>query len=195
MTAKNPWTVLSRATVYENRWIRVDHHEVLTPRATPGIYGTIHFKAHAVGVVPVFEDGTTLLVGQHRFPFDAYSWEIPEGGAHEDDLQAACARELAEETGFSARRWEKILEMDLSNSTTDERATAFLAWDLVPGEAAPEETEEIAVRRVPFWDSVAMVERGEIRDAISCAALLRVAGMAWSRRLPGPLSAVLAPER
>ncbi|MGK3862481.1 hypothetical protein, partial [Enterococcus faecium] len=72
---RGPWTILDRRDVYENPWIRVTHHDVLNPAQRPGVYGTIHFKAHAVGVVPIDAQGRTLLVGQHRFPFDSYSWE------------------------------------------------------------------------------------------------------------------------
>jgi len=50
---KNPWTVLSRVTAYENKWIRVEHHEVRSPGGGPGVYGTVHFKNHATGVVPI----------------------------------------------------------------------------------------------------------------------------------------------
>ena len=79
-TKKGPWTILSQKEVYENPWIKLTHHEVLTPAQTPGIYGLIHYKNLAIGVVPVDAEGHTYLVGQYRFPLDAYSWEIPEGG-------------------------------------------------------------------------------------------------------------------
>jgi ADP-ribose pyrophosphatase len=69
----NPWTTLSRSIVYENDWIRVDHHEVLNPTGGPGVYGTVHFKNHAVGIVPIDANGNVVLVGQYRFPVGAYS--------------------------------------------------------------------------------------------------------------------------
>ncbi len=65
---KNPWTVLLRKTVYENDWIRVEHHDVLGPSGGPGVYGTVHFKNQATGVVPIDENGNVILVGQYRFP-------------------------------------------------------------------------------------------------------------------------------
>ena len=70
--------------VYENEWIRVDHHEVLSPAGSPGVYGTVHFKNFATGVVPIDDTGNVILVGQYRFPLGAYSWEIPEGGGRKD---------------------------------------------------------------------------------------------------------------
>ncbi len=179
---KNPWTVLSKTTPYENEWIRVDHQEVLGPAGGPGVYGTVHFKNHATGVVPIDENGNVMLVGQYRFPLGAYSWEIPEGGGRREiPILESVQRELREECGLFAKHWLEILSTDLSNSVTDERSTAFLAWDLSDAPAQPDETEQLQVLRVPFWEAVARVKRGEIRDSISVAALLRVALMAAGR--------------
>jgi 8-oxo-dGTP pyrophosphatase MutT (NUDIX family) len=183
--AGNPWTVLSQATVYENDWIRVDHHEGLNPAGGSGIYGTVHFKSHAIGIVPIDENGNVILVGQYRFPLRAYSWEIPEGGGLlTTPLLESAQRELREETGLTAKRWVEILEMDLSNSVTDERGTMFLAWDLLEGPAQPEKTEQLRIERVSFSEAVERVKRGEIRDSLSVAALLRVALMAMQGELP-----------
>jgi len=192
---KNPWTSLSQATVYENPWIRVDHHEVLNPAGGAGIYGVVHFKAHAVGVVPIDASGDVILVGQYRFPLKTYSWEIPEGGGFPpDSLLDSAKRELREECGLEAQGWLEILGMDLSNSVTDEAGTAFLAWDLTHGPSQPEDTEQLKIIRLPFWECIARVKRGEIRDGVSVAALYRVALMALQGELPAPLSAILSPK-
>lgn len=193
---KDPWTVLSSATVYENDWIRVDHREVRTPSGRPGIYGTVHFKQQATGVVPIDENGNVILVGQYRFPLRAYSWEIPEGGgAHEVHALESAQRELREECGLAAKQWKEILAMDLSNSVTDEHSTAFLAWELFEASGEPDETERLRVARVPFWEAIDRVKRGEIRDAISVAALVRVALMALQNELPEEIAkAIGGPE-
>jgi 8-oxo-dGTP pyrophosphatase MutT (NUDIX family) len=189
---KNPWTVLSQATVYENEWIRVDHHEVLGPSGGPGVYGTVHFKSQATGVVPIDENGNVILAGQYRFPLRAYSWEIPEGGgAHSAAALESAQRELREECSLAAGCWMEILGMDLSNSVSDERGTAFLAWELSEAPAEPDETELLQVTRVPFWEAINRVKRGEIRDAISVAALVRVALMALQGELPEKISKVI----
>lgn len=182
---RNPWTVISQATAYENAWIRVHHHEVLNPAGGPGIYGVVHFKGHAIGIVPVDPHGNIILVGQYRFPLSAYSWEIPQGGGPPSSpILESAQRELREECGVTAKSWFEILGMDLSNSVTDERGTAFLAWDLTEGVAEPEDTEQLQVARVPFWGAVERVKRGEIRDSVTVAALLRVALMSLQNELP-----------
>jgi 8-oxo-dGTP pyrophosphatase MutT (NUDIX family) len=189
---KNPWTVVSREIRYENDWIRVDHHEVRKPTGGPGIYGVVHFKNHALGVVPIDEKGYTILVGQYRFPLGYYSWEIPQGGGLPNKpLVESAQRELREECGVVAKQWLQILGIDLSNSVTNEQGTAFLAWDLTDGIAEPEDTEQLEVLRLPFWEAVKRAETGEIRDGVTVAALFRVALMALQGELPQPLAKVL----
>jgi 8-oxo-dGTP pyrophosphatase MutT (NUDIX family) len=183
--ARNPWTVLETRSIYENPWITVVEHKVLTPRGTPGIYGVVSPKKLALGVVPFTDDGRIVLVGQYRFPLHRFSWEIPEGGGDPDVApQISAARELKEETGYEALGWQEILRLDLSNSVTDECAVAFIAWGLKPGPAAPDETEELSLRQVPFAEALEMVMRGEITDAITVASLLKVQVLAARGALP-----------
>src|SRR5450631_3051070 len=104
--AKNPWTILSEKSIYENAWINVSEFDVINPKGGKGIYGKIHFRKVAVGALPLDEDFNTYLVGQYRFPLNEYSWEIPEGGGEftESPLDTA-KRELLEETGLTAKEW------------------------------------------------------------------------------------------
>lgn len=188
--AVNPWSRLRSRQVYDNAWIRVVEDQVLNPHGNPGIYGTVHFKNLAIGVVPLDRDGCTFLVGQYRYPLGRYSWEIPEGGGAQDvDPLASAERELSEETGLTARRWQRLLEMDLSNSATDEHAICFLAWDLEQGQPHPEDVELLTVRRLPFATALGMVERGEITDAMSVAAILKIQLLALAGQLPDGLLA------
>lgn len=174
--ARGPWTCLTRAVVYENPWIRVQHETVTTPAGTPGIYGLVHFKGRAVGVVPIDHEHHTYLVGQTRYTLNAYSWEIPEGGAQQGESLEDCAlRELEEEVGLKASCLELLGALHLSNSVTDEGAHYFLATDLSAGEQKLDATEDIQVRRLPFSEAVKMALTGEITDAISVTALLRLA--------------------
>lgn len=173
--APNPWQTLTTRNVYENPWIRVEHRDVLNPSGGAGIYGVIHFKNTAIGIVPLDRDGNTWLVGQYRYTLERYCWEIPEGGGPMgiDPLESA-KRELLEETGITAARWTPLLEMHTSNSVTDEYGVAFVAQELSFGEAQPEETEQLQVQRLPFQQVVEMVMQGKITDSLSMIAILKV---------------------
>ena len=173
---QNPWTRLGRETVYENAWIRVYHDRVLRPDGLPGVYGVVHFRHRAVGVVALDHQQRVLLVGQYRYPLEQYSWEIPEGGAPLDEAPLETARrELREETGYVAHKWQELLRAHLSNSATDEEAICFLARSLRAGKPEPEGSEELQMRWVPFEEALQMVFRGEITDGLSVLGLQRVA--------------------
>lgn len=169
-----PWVTLKESTVYENAWIEVSHREVLNPSGNPGVYGKVHFKNLAIGIVPLDEAYNTWLVGQHRYPLDQYSWEIPEGGAPIGTAPLESAkRELREETGLTARYWTELMRLHLSNSVSDEASLVYLARGLHQGEPEPEDSEDLRLRKLPFAEAVDMVMRGEITDAISVAAILK----------------------
>ena len=172
----NPWTTLDSRQVYENPWISVREDQVLRPDGLPGIYGVVHYKYKAIGVLPVDDDGHVWLVGQHRYPFDAYSWEIPEGGGPEDESPETTAlRELREETGLIAGRLEFLGHSHLSNSVSDEVAYLFRATELTRGESEPEGTERLQVRRFDWPTARAMLLQGRITDSMSQIALLHEA--------------------
>jgi 8-oxo-dGTP pyrophosphatase MutT (NUDIX family) len=180
----NPWKIIDQHMVYENPWIRLTEFQVINPKGGNGIYGKVHYKHLAVGVIPLDEDWNTWLVGQYRFPLDLYSWEIPEGGGRmdEDPVEAA-KRELVEETGLVAKEWTKILTMHLSNSVSDEHAVIYLARDLEQHTAAPEETEELVIKKIHFDEVLQMVENGMITDAMSVAAIQQIRLMAYQDKL------------
>ena len=172
----NPWKTESSRTVYSNPWIEVREDAVIRPDGKPGIYGVVHMKNKAIGVVPVDAAGNIYLVGQYRYTLNCYSWEIPEGGCPEgEEPLLAAQRELLEETGLIAHSWQVLGIAHLSNSVTDEEATCYLATDLEQGEAQPEGTEKLEIIRIPFTEALAMVERGEITDALSVLGITRYA--------------------
>jgi 8-oxo-dGTP pyrophosphatase MutT (NUDIX family) len=172
----NPWTTLSGRVLYNNPWISVREDQVIRPDGEMGIYGVVHFKNRAIGVLPVEADGSIWFVGQHRYPLDSYSWEIPEGGGPvEEPPDETARRELIEETGLSADRLELIGTLHLSNSVTDEYGLIYRATGLTLGESNPEGTERLRLRRIPWQEARAMLERGEITDSITVVALLHEA--------------------
>ncbi len=172
----NPWKTLSTRPLYNNPWISVREDQVLNPKGGKGIYGVVHFKNKAIGIIPVDEEGYTWLVGQYRYALEEYCWEIPMGGGPlEIDILESAKRELKEETGFTAARWTMIARIHTSNSVTDEEGIVFLAEGLTPGETAPEETEDLVVRKVHLREAVEMVMDNRITDSISVGGLLKVA--------------------
>ena len=160
---------------YDNPWITVTHRDVTAPTGADGIYGVVHFKHRAVGVVPLDDERRVWLVGQWRYTLDAWSWEIPEGGASGDEAPLEAARrELVEECGLVAARWTPLLEIHTSNSVTDELGRVWLARGLSDAPRAPDDTERLDVRRVPFDEALAMVMDGRITDSLSMAALMKL---------------------
>jgi 8-oxo-dGTP pyrophosphatase MutT (NUDIX family) len=172
----NPWTTVSSQPIYNNAWIAVREDQVIRPDGEPGIYGVVHMNNQAIGVVPMDADGNIYLVGQYRYTLDCYSWEIPEGGGdfNKDVLEEA-QRELIEETGLVAARWELLGRVHLSNSVTDEEAFLYLATELTQREAQPEGTEDLQIRRVPLAKALRMVLASEITDSLSVIGILRCA--------------------
>ena len=172
------WRKLASRTVYENDWMEVREDHVINPGGGENHYGHVHFKNRAVAIIALDEARNTWLVGQQRYTLDAYSWELPMGGAPlgEDPL-AAAKRELREETGLTARDWQEIMQLHPSNSITDELGFVYVATGLTEGEPDFEETEDLEIRRLPLDEALQMALDGDITDAISVAALLRVGAL------------------
>ena len=172
---KNPWKIIFEKKIYDNDWIGITEYDVINPNGGKGIYGKVHFKNLAIGILVLDKEMNTYLVGQYRFPLNEYSWEIPEGGG---DFEVApiesAKRELLEETGLVASEWKEILRMHLSNSVSDELAIIFLAQGLEQRSPIPEETEKLSIKKIPFDEAYQMVKNGLITDAMSVAAIQKM---------------------
>jgi len=172
------WKKLGSRTIYENDWMQVLEDHVINPGGGENQYGYVHFKNRAVAIIPLDQDHNVWLVGQQRYTLGAWSWELPMGGAPLDEAPLEAAkRELMEETGLRAATWTEIMRLHTSNSITDEVGIVYLAEELTEGEPQFEETEDLEILKLPLQDAVAMVDAGEITDAISVAALLRIAAI------------------
>ena len=170
------WRKLSSTIVYENDWMTVFEDRVINPGGGENQYVHVHFKNVAVAIIPVDENDATRLVGQDRYTLSEYSWELPMGGAPEgEDPLLAAKRELKEETGITAEKWTEIMRLHISNSITDEVGIVYVAENLTLGETFPEETEDLSIKVLPIDEAIQMAIDGDITDAISVAALLRLA--------------------
>ncbi len=185
MSEENPWQTLSSQKIYDNPWIGVVEHNVINPSGGTGIYGEVHFKNLAIGIIVLDQQENTWIVGQYRFPLKRYSWEIPEGGCPlgSDPLETA-RRELLEETGISAASWTEIQRMHLSNSVTDEFGIIYLARELTFGKSQPEETEQLTLRKLKFSVVYQMVLESQITDSVSVAAIMKLKIMLTEGLLP-----------
>jgi 8-oxo-dGDP phosphatase len=184
-----PWRELSRTVAFENRWLRLTTHAAIAPTGADADYAVVGFKNFAIGVLPIHDDGTVVMVGQHRFPCRDYSWEIPEGGEPiEGEPLEGAKRELREEAGLQAREWREVMRFQLSNSVTDERGMGFIASGLSPAPADPDHTEDLQLARVPFSEALRLATAGAFPDMITIAMLLRAYHMAREGELPRELA-------
>ena len=174
--SRNPWKKTDSKEIYSNPWIKVVEDQVIRPNQTKGIYGHVHFKNKAIGIVPIDDELNTWLVGQYRYTLNEYSWEIPTGGVpfSENSVEGA-QRELKEETGLIAAKWSELLKIHTSNSVTDEYGFIYLAEELTQGEMDWDETEELQIKKVPLAEAVTMVMNSQITDSMSIAGILKAA--------------------
>ena len=171
---ENPWGCTSSREIYENPWIKVIEDQVIRPNKTEGIYGKIHFKNKAIGIIPIDAEMNTWLVGQYRYTLNEYSWEIPTGGVPlDEDTLGGAKRELKEETGLSAKKWTRLLKINTSNSVTDEFGFVYVAEDLTQGEMDWDETEELKIKKIPLKQALEMVMTSQITDSLSIAGILK----------------------
>lgn len=173
----NPWITLSKKNIYDNPWINLEEHQVINPAGGKGIYGKVHFKNIAIGIVALDNENNTWLVGQYRYTLNEWSWEIPEGGGPmAKNVLESAQRELKEETGLVAERWTEILKTHLSNSVSDEVGYIFLAEELKEESVEREDTEaDMKMWKLPFREALAMVLEGKITDGLSIMGILKVA--------------------
>ena len=160
-------------TIYDGKILHVEKWTVTCPNGREALREIVVHKG-AAAVVPVFEDGTTLLVRQHRVAVDRMTLEIPAGkldSADEDPLDCA-VRELREETGLAAERMTLLTSLLTTPGFCTEKIALYLAQGLSQGETHPDEDEFLGLVRIPLEEAVAMVMRGELRDGKTICGLL-----------------------
>ena len=170
----NPWKTLKSEVQYENPWIKVTEHQTINSAGGEGVYGVVHYKNVAIGIIPLDEEYNTWLVGQYRFPLEQYSWEICEGGGlHDINVLESAKRELMEELGIKATHWTSIMDLHLSNSVSDEKGIVYIAKGLNYYNPEPEEGEVLQIKKLPFTEVYNMVMNGEITDSLTITAVLK----------------------
>jgi ADP-ribose pyrophosphatase len=158
--------IVSSKEVYKCSLFRVTEDEAKEPKGGFEIKRSIVRHAGSAVMMAVDDRKRILLVRQYRLPAERYLWELPAGRLDpgEKPLQAA-KRELAEETGCTARKWTRLASFFVSPGYVAERMTIFLARDIIPGDAHPMEDERIECQWFKPKDIHAMIEDGKIEDA------------------------------
>ena len=166
-------TIVGRERVFDGLILHIDH---VTAKLPNGKLAKREVAMHigASAVVPVDAEGYVYLVRQFRAPIEQALVEIPAGklDAPGEDRLLAARRELHEETGLTAGRWDHLCDIVTTPGFSNEKISLYLARDLRRGDAAPDEDEFLNLLRVPFAQAVAAAARGEIPDAKTVCALL-----------------------
>lgn len=172
----DPWKTLSSRPVYENPWIRLREDIAQLPNGRTTLYGVVSI-GEAVGVLPFVDADHVLLVRQYRYVFgESHRWEIPTGGLHAgEEITAGALRELREECGYTAGRLEWVSTFYSSKSILHETAHLFIGRDLTPSALPPDHTEELETGIFHMDEVLGMVQRSEMRDAMSVIAVLHAA--------------------
>jgi ADP-ribose pyrophosphatase len=170
--------ITSSKKVYECGLFRVTEDVAADPKTDFRIKRSVVRHVGSAVMMAVNRKREILLVRQYRLPADKYLWELPAGRLDpgEKPLQAA-KRELKEETGYTAKKWTKLVSYYASPGFVAEKMTIFLAEDLEEGEATPMDDERIQARWFPWKELEALIAAGKIEDAKTMVGFLR-----WSQR-------------
>lgn len=175
MTEKEPGQISSRR-VYNGRIISVDVDRVRFPNGTSGEIEMVRHPG-ASAIVPFLDDPRTpdpriILIRQYRYAANGFVHEIPAGRLDHGESPLECAaRELREETGYSASELVPLTTFYTTPGFTDERIHLFAAVGLTEGESALESDEILDLVRVPISKAIEMIQRGELIDGKSMVGL------------------------
>ena len=170
---KNPWRKLSGKVIYQDPWMGLLKDRVIKPGGSKGFYAYVN-KAPGVVIIALTQKKEIYLVGQWRYPVGKYSWELPMGAADkEKGVLAAAKRELAEEAKVGARDWKKVGMFYFANGSSNQAAHIYVARKLYEKHAQHDDSEELAVKKVPLKKFERMIQAGGITDGPTIAAYYR----------------------
>lgn len=172
MTARPPFTRLSREVLVDNPWHRYCRDRYVQRDGSEGTYYYVDMPGSSAAI-PLFDDGSTLLVRVHRYLLGRDLWEFPIGGmrAGDDPLHTA-RQELLEEAGLSAAQWTPLGRFAPYKGVSNEVCHFFLAQDLVVGAQRLEPSERITAHRMPFAEARRLLVAEDVGDGQSMAGLL-----------------------
>ena len=166
-----PFRTLSSRTVFQNRWIALEEHQVEAAADGHEFTYTYLSVEPSVMVVAITDAGRIPIIRQYRYPSKAHNFELPGGGAGGQSPEEAARMELEEETGYRAGRLEKLGDFITYCGLADEVCHVVLATELQPGRQKTEVTESIEPHEVGYARLLEMIRTGEFRDGMGLAAL------------------------
>ena len=170
--SKKTAEVLGSEVIYQGPVFGLRRDQVVEPS---GVRTTREVITHpgSVVVLPVLPNGKIVMIRQYRHATRQYMWELVAGRKEpEETPEEGAARELLEETGYRAKKFEVFLDVFPTPGFLEERMFLLLAEGLTPGKAEPEEDEKIEVKAYTLKELQQMMKKGELRDAKSIAGIL-----------------------
>lgn len=164
------WQTLGKKLVYKNPFMRMVEYDVVRPNGTRAPYYVLDRGAPFAIIIPLSKTGKTYLVGQYRYASNFYSWEFPMGAVAGLTPLKMAKQELREETGLTAKKWQKIGQFYVANGHTNQEAFVFVACDLKQGEPEPEENEFLEIKKMPLERVGEWIRKGKIRDGPTITA-------------------------
>lgn len=178
---------LSSRHVYDGTLLQVYVDEITLPDGTLSTRDWIKHPG-ASAIVPVFRDGTIMLLKQFRYPARKIFIEVPAGKIDPGESPSTTAvRELKEESGLVCDRMEQVGSLFPAIGYADEEIFVFVAWDLKPESKNVDDDEFLLNHRVSFSRAISMIETGEIKDAKTISAIMQTYFW-WKKNAPFHIS-------
>jgi ADP-ribose pyrophosphatase len=171
----SPFELVDSKLIYANGWINVREDQVIRPSGNRGVFGVVTMR-EGVTVLPITDNDEVFLAQEYKYAIGGQSVEIMSGGIEDGEKPLAAAkRELEEELGLAADRWQYLGYVDPFTTVVNSRNHMFLARGLMQSGALNDPDEMISTRLVPREKAIQMVMNGEITHAASCVILLKSA--------------------